>query len=81
MKQNDLLKVFVEAIKNNSKYIAVFISIKDKEPEIIINSKVNFYDKLEYYINNYNNELMLNNNNDVKIVKAIHFNDFKEIGD
>lgn len=81
MNKKDLFKVFVEAIKHDSKYIAVFISVKGNEPEIIINSSINFYDKLEYYISSYNDELMLKANNDIKIVKAIHFNTFKELGD
>lgn len=71
---------FEKAIKTDSNYIGVMIQLPHaKEPEIIINPSINFKEKLDYYNENYNENLEHIHDNRVKIVGLTFGDDFDEI--
>ena len=73
-------KMFEEAIDNNKKYCAIVVENSDyKKPEIIINLRENFEDKLEYYLRAYDENLVLKNCEKIKISKAIFSNNLRDI--
>lgn len=58
-------------------YMMVLVSVNDsKFPEIIINTKSNFEEKMKYYRNAYSNDLTLKSNPNVRIVGYAFFDDF-----
>lgn len=68
----DLEELFEDAIKDNSNYMAIIIKTEGyQDAEIIINSRVNFDKKLEYYKRAYNDDLTLKSFNGIKIVAGI----------
>lgn len=73
MNMSSLQQVFETAIKNNSEYVAVKVSMSGFEGcEIIINPTNNFQAKLEYYKNAYNDNLTLKTFNGIKIIDATY---------
>lgn len=78
----DLEEIFNKAIQFNEKYIGVKIKMVNMdEPEIIINPRDNFEEKLEYYKKSYNNDLILKACKDIKITNFIYGESFAEIQD
>lgn len=79
----DLENCFETAIKLSYTYVAVKIDIVGFEkPEIVINSKENFEDKLNYYKKAYDENLMLVNNPNIRIIgfaAADTFEDLEEL--
>ena len=79
----DLENCFETAIKLSYTYVAVKIDIVGFEkPEIVINSKENFEDKLDYYKKAYDENLMLVNNPNIRIIgfaAADTFEDLEEL--
>lgn len=77
---NNLEKCFMEADKQNQKYIGVKIQMQGfPKAEIIINEKANFDSKLTYYKKAYNDDLTLKTFNGIKIVGFTYGNTFEEI--
>ena len=76
----NLEKCFNEASINGSKYIGVKIR-KEVFPtaEIVIDKKENFWKKLEYYKNAYDEDLSLKANSGIRIVGFTYGNSFKDI--
>ena len=73
-------KMFEDAIENNKKNCAIIVENSDyKKPEIIINLRENFEDKLEYYLRAYNEKLVLKNCEKIKISEAIFSNNLRDI--
>jgi glutamyl-tRNA reductase len=67
----DLKKVFIDAIRQGHIYIGVAVKLPNLEsPEIIINPMENFEEKLKYYKNAYDENLVLKTCNDIEIVGA-----------
>ena len=56
-------------VKHNAQWLIVEVSVNGNEPEIIINPKVNFEAKLNYYKNAYNENLTLKANPLIKMVR------------
>lgn len=79
LKLNNLEKCFESAKESNAKYIGVAISVNGDNPEIIINGRENFENKLNYYKNAYNEELALKNVPTIKIVGFTYANTFEDI--
>lgn len=79
----DLENCFETAIRLSYTYVAVKIDIVGFEkPEIVINSKENFEDKLNYYKKAYDEYLMLVNNPNIRIIgfaAADTFEDLEEL--
>ena len=79
---NELTEIFDQAIKNNANYIGVCVKTEGyDEPEIIINPKKNFKDKLNYYKNAYNNDLVLNTYSGVSIIGCEFGDSVDEVAD
>lgn len=78
----DLENVFTRAIETKEQYIGVRIETQGSEkPEIIINPKENFSDKLSYYKRAYNEDLTLKSFNGIKITGFMYGCNFAEIQD
>lgn len=80
---DELKLAFKEAIESNSKFIAVEVMSKNSlKPELIINPRENFKDKLDYYSKAYNDDLSLKSAPDViRIEKFAYANALYEIVD
>lgn len=75
-----LEQCFSEAIDREIMFIGVAVQIGDSPaPEIIINGKENFKDKLAYYKSAYNEDLTLKSSPTIKIVGFISCNSFDNI--
>lgn len=73
MKKEHLIKCFALAEEYGFDYVAVKIQMKGFElPEIIINPRENFNEKLNYYVNNYDADLTLKSYSGIKIVDATY---------
>ena len=79
----DLENCFETAMKLSYTYVGVKIDIVGFEkPEIVINSKENFEDKLDYFKKAYDENLMLVNNPNIRIIgfaAADTFEDLEEL--
>ena len=65
----DLETCFLKAEEYQCLYIGVRIKMKGfKEPELIITPSDNFNKKLEYYKKEFNDDLILKNDKNIKIV-------------
>lgn len=77
---NELEFCFNNAIKTNSKYIAVLVKTPNSDkPEMIINVNENFNSKLDYYKNAYNKDLTLKTCDGINIVGFTYGSSFSEI--
>lgn len=83
MNKSSLKAVFINAKAAGAKYIGVKIETEgSSEPEIIINSQGNFDAKFDYYMNAYDDELVLisaKGKKDIRITGAAHGNSFEDI--
>lgn len=65
----DLERVFKMAYEDRANYVAVKIEMQGfSEPEVIINHRDNFLDKLDYYKKSYNDDLTLKSFNGIRII-------------
>lgn len=82
MNISDLELIFKTAKEVNAEYIGVQIYTRGNlRPEIIINHKESFYNKLGYYKKAYTNDLILKSYNGISIKGIAFGNSFKEIED
>jgi hypothetical protein len=83
MKKSELKAAFIKAKAVVAKYIGVSIQTEgNSEPEYIINSRANFNAKFDYYMEAYDDELVLiaaKGNKDIRITSAAHGNSFEDI--
>lgn len=83
MNKSSLKAVFINAKAAGAKYIGAKIETEgSSEPEIIINSQGNFDAKFDYYMNAYDDELVLisaKGKKDIRITGAAHGNSFEDI--
>lgn len=77
----DLISDLEYAIKKYFDFFSVSIQIGTNDPELIINPRSNFSDKLEYYKNRYNNDLTMKTTPFIKIVHWDFGNEFDELSD
>lgn len=82
MNIKDLELIFKKAKEVNAKYIGVQIYTRGNlRPEIIINHKESFDNKLEYYKKAYTDNLVLKSYDGISIKGIAFGNSFKEIED
>ena len=71
---------FKSAKENNVNYIGLLISMREFEkPEVIINPKENFDNKLEYYKKTYNDQLTHKYSKGIKIIGFTYGQSFAHI--
>lgn len=74
-RKEELNEVFEAAIKNEDDYIAIAVETHgNPEWEIIINPIENYEQKLAYYQNAYNDDLVLNTYDGIRIASMCSFN-------
>ena len=75
-KKDKLIELFKASIDDNAEYIAVAIETKGSEDvEIIVNTRKNFDNKLAYYCKAYNDDLILNTYDGIRIVGVLEIKD------
>lgn len=83
MKKSELKAEFINAKIKDAKYIGVSIKTEgSSQPEIIINSRENFDAKFDYYMEAYDDDLILiaaKGKKDIRIVAVGHGNQFEDI--
>lgn len=83
MKKSELKAVFINAKATGAKYIGVSIKTEgSSQPEIIINPDANFDAKFDYYMEAYDDDLILiaeKGKKDIRITAAGHGNRFEDI--
>jgi hypothetical protein len=83
MKKNTLKLAFIEAKAVDAKYIGVSIQTEgSSEPEYIINARENFNTKYDYYMEAYDDELVLiaaKGKKDIRIMAVAHGSSFEDI--
>lgn len=73
---------FKVAKETNQKFIGVLIQMKGfKKPELIINERENFDNKLAYYKRAYNEDLTLKTFNEIKIIGYAFGSNIQDIYD
>ena len=78
----DLQNVFLRAIETHEEYIGIRIEMPNLElPEVIINPRKNFKEKLEYYLSAYDNDLKLKSCKNIKITGFMYGSNYQEIQD
>ena len=78
-KKDNLMECFKVAMDYMQKYIAIKLELPNDKGEVIIFERNSFLDKMRYYDVNYNDELELDRNPDVKIIDFCCANDFESI--
>lgn len=78
-KKENLMECFKVAMDCIQKYMAVKIELPNNKGEIIIFERNSFFDKMRYYDANYNDDLELVRNPEVKIIDFCCANDFESI--
>ena len=69
LSKRNLEQCFENAVNTNALFIGVKIETRGSiEPEVIINGRGNFNTKLEYYRNNYDENLVLKSYDGIAIV-------------
>lgn len=73
-KKEKLTEIFNTAIINKNEYIAVAVETRgSNDIEIIINPNSNFEKKLNYYTKSYNDDMVLNTYDGIKVVSVMAF--------
>lgn len=78
-KKDNLMECFKVAMDYVQKYVAVKIQLPNDKSEVIIFSRNSFFDKMDYYNRNYNDDLELKRSSEVKIIDFCCANDFESI--
>lgn len=64
-----LIKTFMHAQEYKQDFVYVMVELPDVEhPELIVNPVENVFDKLDYYMKNYNDKMELIANKQVRVV-------------
>ena len=83
MNKSELKAIFINAKATDAKYIGVSIQTEDSsQPEIIINPNANFDAKFDYYMEAYDDDLILiaaKGKKDIRITAAGQGNRFEDI--
>ena len=82
LSKNDLKKCFETAEKIGYEFVAVKIDMQGFEhPEIVINRKGNYEDKMNYYENAYDENLILKAYNGIRIIGFVAADTFEDLED
>lgn len=80
MSKKEMLECFQYAKEVNAKFIAVSVKAKGSNgTEIIINPNCNIDQKMSYYESAYDDNLLLNANNDIRIVGFCYADSYEDI--
>ena len=80
LSKNDLRKCFETAEKIGYEFVAVKIDMQGFDhPEIVINRKGNYEDKMNYYENAYDDNLILKAYNGIRIIDYTYADTFEQI--
>ena len=83
MNKSELKAIFINANATGAKYIGVSIQTEgSSQPEIIINPNANFDAKFDYYMEAYDDDLILiaaKGKKDIRITAAGQGNSFEDI--
>ena len=83
MNKSELKEIFINAKKHDARYIGVKIQTEgSSQPEIIINPRENFDAKFEYYMQAYDDDLVLisaKGKKDIRITGTAQGNTFEDI--
>lgn len=81
-KKEKLIEIIQEAIDYDVDFVAIAVETKGSEEwEIIINPLENLENKLAYYNKTYNDDLVLNTYDGIKIVSGILFSGYNSVDD
>lgn len=76
MTLSGLIRLSESQHAKESNWLVIEVQNGDSEPEVIINPKSNFDEKIHYYSQAYNEDLTLKANPSIKIV---HFDFFEDV--
>lgn len=78
----DLANIFETALHNFSEYVYIEVTIpKQKETEYIVNKRSSILNKLEYYKNTYDENLIHKNCKEIKIISAGYVQSYIDLED
>ena len=81
-KKENFKKIYKEYIKKEAVYIGVLVKTEGMDAEeMIINPNANFYAKLDYYLNAYDNDMALKRSDKVKIVAVTGACELEDLND
>ena len=66
--KEQMLQCFQNALKYNQQFIAVVVELPEGNEELIVNRRASIMDKIRYYDENYDDDLVKKNNPNIKIV-------------
>lgn len=66
--KEQMMQCFHNALKYNQQFIAVVIELPEGNEELIINRRASIMDKIRYYDENYDDDLVKKNNPNIRIV-------------
>ena len=78
-RKDNLIECFKVAMDYVQKYVAVKVELPNDKFEVIVFGRNAFFDKMNYYDANYNDELELVRSPEVKIIDFCCANDFESI--
>lgn len=66
--KEQMMQCFQNALKYNQQFIAVVVELPEGNEELIINRRASIMDKIRYYDENYDDDLVKKNNPNIRIV-------------
>lgn len=66
--KEQMMQCFQNALKYNQQFIAVVVELPEGNEELIINRRASIMDKIKYYDENYDDDLVKKNNPNIRIV-------------
>lgn len=66
--KEQMMQCFQNALKYNQQFIAVVIELPEGNEELIVNRRASILDKIKYYDENYDDDLVKKNNPNIRIV-------------
>lgn len=66
--KEQMMQCFQNALKYNQQFIAVVVELPEGNEELIINRRASIMDKIKYYDENYDDNLVKKDNSNVRIV-------------
>lgn len=66
--KEQMMQCFQNALKYNQQFIAVVVELPEGNEELIVNRRASIMDKIRYYDENYDDDLIKKNNPNIRIV-------------
>lgn len=66
--KEQMMQCFQNALKYNQQFIAVVVELPEGNEELIINRRASIMEKIKYYDENYDDDLIKKNNPNIRIV-------------